>query len=177
MCSATRRAAASASLAAISFTRLLKGSVVTGGLEYDLVLSNGVVEYHGINILKASDGAYVYLRTCGVAPSATAEARVIPMFDAATSGSASFLNSGKFVATRVLSGTGGTGTLQLDVYDVSKVTAGGASVTITKPSGVPGPSKRTTWRSAGSSPRREVSFCACAASSAKHSTAPESDRM
>jgi len=100
------------------------------------VLSNGVVEYHGINILKASDGAYVYLRTCGVSPSATAEARVIPMFDAANSGSASFLNSGKFVATRVLSGTGGTGTLQLDVYDVSKVTAGDARVTITKPSGV-----------------------------------------
>jgi hypothetical protein len=115
----------------------LKGSVVTGGLEYDLVLSNGVVEYHGINILKASDGAYVYLRTCGVSPSATAEARVIPMFDAATSGSASFLNDGKFVATRVQSGTGGTGTLQLDVYDVSKVTAGDTKVTITKPSGVP----------------------------------------
>jgi hypothetical protein len=114
----------------------LKGSVVTGGLEYDLVLSNGVVEYHGINILKASDGAYVYLRTCGVSPSATAEARVIPMFDAVTSGSASFLNDGKFVATRVLSGTGGTGTLQLDVYDVSKVTAGDPKVTITKPSGV-----------------------------------------
>jgi hypothetical protein len=114
----------------------LKGSVVTGGLEYDLVLSNGVVEYHGINILKASDGAYVYLRTCGVSPSATAEARVIPMFDAANSGSASFLNSGKFVATRVLSGTG-TGTMQLDVYDVSKVTAGDPKVTITKPPGVP----------------------------------------
>lgn len=114
----------------------LKGSVVTGGLEYDLVLSNGVVEYHGINILKASDGAYVFLRTCGVSPSASAEARVVPMFDAATSGSASFLNSGKFVATRVLSGTGGTGTMQLDVYDVSNVTAGDARVTITKPSGV-----------------------------------------
>jgi hypothetical protein len=114
----------------------LKGSVVTGGLEYDLVLSNGVVEYHGINILKASDGSYVYMRSCGVSPSASAEARVIPGFDAATSGSASFLNDGKYVATRVLNATGGTGTLQLDVYDVSKVTAGDARVTITKPTGV-----------------------------------------
>jgi hypothetical protein len=114
----------------------LKGSVVTGGLEYELTLSNGVIEYHDINILKASDGSYVYLRTCGVAPSASAEPRVIPLFDASTSGSASFLNDGKFVATRVLNATGGTGTLQLDVYDVSKVTAGDPRVTITKPSGV-----------------------------------------
>jgi hypothetical protein len=114
----------------------LKGSVVTGGLEYELTLSNGVIEYHDINILKASDGSYVYLRTCGVAPSASAEPRVVMLFDAVTSGSASFLNDGKFVATRVLNATGGTGTLQLDVYDVSKVTAGEPRVTITKPSGV-----------------------------------------
>jgi hypothetical protein len=115
----------------------LKGSVVTGGLEYELTLSNGVVEYQGINILKASDGAMIYVRSCGVAPDGSTTPRVIPGFEATTSGSYAFLNTGKFVATRVLNATGGSGTLQLDVYDVSKVTVGDPRIQITKPSGVP----------------------------------------
>jgi hypothetical protein len=113
----------------------LKGTVMTGGLEYELTLSNGVVEYQGINILKTSDGALIYVRSCGVAPDGTSAPRVIPDYEAATSGSYAWLNTGKFVATRVLDTAGGT--LKLDVYDVSKVTAGSARITITKPAGVP----------------------------------------
>lgn len=113
----------------------LKGTVVTGGLEYELTLSNGVVEYQGINILKTSDGALIYVRSCGVAPDGTSAPRVIPDYEATTGGSYAWLNTGKFVATRVLDAAGGT--LKLDVYDVSKVTAGSARITITKPAGVP----------------------------------------
>jgi hypothetical protein len=114
----------------------LKGSVMAGGLEYELTLSNGVVEFQGINILKTSDNALIYVRSCGVAPDGNATPRVVPDFEASTSGSYAFLNTGKFVATRVLSTTSGTGTLQLDVYDVSQVTVGDPRIQITKPSGV-----------------------------------------
>jgi hypothetical protein len=113
----------------------LKGSVMTGGLEYELTLSNGVVEFQGINILKTSDNALIFVRSCGVAPDGSSTPRVIPDFEATTSGSYAWLNTGKFVATRALDAGGGT--LQLDVYDVSAVAAGEPRVQITKPSGVP----------------------------------------
>lgn len=113
----------------------LKGTVNAGGLEYELTLSNGVVEFQGINILKTSDNAFIYVRSCGVSPDGTTTARVVPDFEAATAGSYAWLNSGKFVATRTLDTAGGT--LKLDVYDVSKVTAGSSRVQITKPAGLP----------------------------------------
>ncbi|MBN2195848.1 MAG: DUF3237 family protein [Polyangiaceae bacterium] len=111
----------------------LNGSVESRGLEYELTLSNGVVEYQGINILKASDGSRIFVRSCGVAPDEGSTPRVIPDFEATTGGSYAFLNTGKFVATRVAT----AGKLQLDVYDVSNVTAGEPRVQITKPAGVP----------------------------------------
>jgi len=113
----------------------LKGTVNTGGLEYELTLSNGVVEFQGINILKTSDNSLIYVRSCGVSPDASSTPRVIPDFEAATSGTYAWLNTGKFVATRTLDAAGGT--LKLDVYDVSKVTVGEPRIQITKPAGVP----------------------------------------
>jgi hypothetical protein len=111
----------------------LTGSVETRGLEYELTLANGVVEYQGINILKTGDGSRIFVRSCGVAPDEGSTPRVIPDFEATTSGSYAFLNTGKYVATRVAT----AGKIQLDVYDVSGVTAGEPRVQITKPDGVP----------------------------------------
>ena len=111
----------------------MNGSVRTGGLEYELTLSNGVLEYQGINILEASDGSRIFVRSCGVAPDEGSTPRVIPDFEATTTGSYAFLNTGKFVATREVT----AGNLRLDVYDVSNVTAGEPRVQITKPAGVP----------------------------------------
>ncbi len=113
----------------------IKGSVVTGGLEYELTLSNGVVEFQGINILKTSDNAMIYVRSCGVAPDGSSTPRVIPDYEATTSGSYAWLNTGKLAATRVLDTSAGT--LTLAVYDVSNVTVGTSRIQITKPSGVP----------------------------------------
>jgi hypothetical protein len=113
----------------------IKGSVVTGGLEYELTLSNGVLEFQGINILKTSDNALIYVRSCGVAPDGTSAPRVIPDFEATTTGSYAWLNTGKFVATRAADTAGGS--LKLDVYDVSKVTVAEPRLQITKPAGVP----------------------------------------
>jgi hypothetical protein len=110
----------------------LQGSVLTGGLEYELILDNGVVEYQGINVLNTSAGR-IFVRSCGVASNKDSAARIIPDFEATTSGSNAFLNTGKWVATRVVT----SGKMTLDVYDVSSVTAGAPLVTITKPAGVP----------------------------------------
>ena len=110
----------------------LQGSVVTGGLEYELTLDNGVIEYQGINVLNTSAGR-IFVRSCGVAGSNNSAARIIPDFEATTSGGNAFLNTGKWVATREVT----SGKMKLDVYDVSSVTAGAPLVTITKPAGVP----------------------------------------
>ncbi len=110
----------------------LQGTVVTGGLEYELILDNGVVEYQGINVLETSAGR-IFVRSCGVARDEGSEARVIPDFEATKSGSNAFLNTGKWVATREVTG----GKMKLDVYDVSSVTKGEPRVELSKPDGVP----------------------------------------
>jgi len=111
----------------------LQGSVLTGGLEYELELSNGVMEYQGINILDTGDGSRIFVRSCGVAPDAGSTPRIIPDFEATTSGSYAFLNTGTWVATREVK----DGKMTLDVYDVSNVAAGEPRVEIAKPDGVP----------------------------------------
>ena len=110
----------------------LEGTVLTGGLEYELTLDNGVVEYQGINVLNTSAGR-IFVRSCGVARDKNSAARIIPDFEATMSGGNAFLNTGKWVATREVT----AGKMKLDVYDVSSVTAGAPLVTITKPAGVP----------------------------------------
>lgn len=110
----------------------LQGSVLSGGLEYELTLSNGVMEYQGINILDTSDGR-VFVRSCGVATDGDSGARIIPDFEATTSSGNAFLNTGTWVATREVA----DGKMTLAVYDVSDVTPGEPRVQITKPDGVP----------------------------------------
>ncbi len=111
----------------------LQGSVMTGGLEYELELSNGVMEYQGINILETGDGSRIFVRSCGVAPDDGSAPRIIPDFEATTSGSYAFLNTGTWVATREVK----DGKMTLDVYDVSNVTLGEPRIEIEKPAGVP----------------------------------------
>jgi hypothetical protein len=110
----------------------LQGTVLTGGLEYELTLDNGVMEYQSINVLDTSAGR-IFVRSCGVGTSKAAEARIIPDFEATTSGANAFLNTGKWVATREVA----NGKMTLAVYDVAGVTAGEPLVEISKPEGVP----------------------------------------
>jgi hypothetical protein len=110
----------------------LTGTVLTGGLEYELALDNGVMEYQGINVLDTSAGR-IFVRSCGVASNKDSGARIIPDFEATTSGANAFLNTGKWVATREVT----AGKMKLDVYDVSSVTAGAPLVELKKPDGVP----------------------------------------
>jgi hypothetical protein len=96
------------------------------------MLDNGVMEYQGINVLDTSAGR-IFVRSCGVASTKDSDARIIPDFEATTSGANAFLNTGKWVATREVA----DGKMTLAVYDVSSVTAGAPLVELKKPAGVP----------------------------------------
>jgi len=113
----------------------LKGTVVTGGLDYELTLSTGAIELEEVLIWKTSDNVSIFTRVCGVAAAGDTVVRVVPDIEAPTSGSYAWLNTTKLVGTRVVDAAGGK--ITLNVYDVSKVTVGDPKVQLKDPSGVP----------------------------------------
>ena len=115
----------------------VNGSVMTGALDFQLALSNGVIEIEQILVLRTSDSRYVYVRAAGTGADAK-DVRVVVDFEAPIGSGLDWLNSGTYVARRVLDAQART--LTLRVYDVSaaKPSAdGGRVVRITKPAGVP----------------------------------------
>lgn len=112
------------------------GSVMTGGLDFELTLANGVVEIEQILVLRTSDGKYVYVRGAGTGADVK-DVRLVMDFEAPNASDVAWLNSGTYVARRVLNVPAKTMTLR--VYDVSgvKPADGGRVVRITKPAGVP----------------------------------------
>jgi len=122
----------------------LQGTVLTGGLDYELTLSNGAMELEEINILKTSDNTTIFMRTCGVAAPGDATVRIVPDIEAPTSSTANaWLNTTKLVGTRTVS----AGKIQLDVYDVSKAAASTNKVQLKDPAGVP----NVSWDCVGGS--------------------------
>ena len=120
----------------LSGTRL-SGTVATGGLDFELRLSNGVVEIEQVLVLRAGDGSYILARTAGTGADAS-DVRVVMDFEAPSAGSLAWLNAGTYVARRVINMADRS--LTLRVFDVSglAVRADAAnSVRITKPAGVP----------------------------------------
>ncbi|HTQ03076.1 MAG TPA: DUF3237 domain-containing protein [Polyangiaceae bacterium] len=113
----------------------LQATFLTGGFDFELTRSNGVLELEQIDVLKASDGTLIYLRTCGVAPAGASDVRIVPDFEVATSNALAWLNTGTFVGTRTVDESAKT--MRLDVYDVSSVTAGDPKTTITDPGDQP----------------------------------------
>lgn len=112
----------------------LTASVMTGGLDYELTLSTGSVELEQIDILKAGSNV-ILMRNAGVAPAGTKNVRVVLDFEAPNSASSlTFLNTGKFVATRVVDSTAKT--IKMEVYEISKVTLPATRVQIKDPAGV-----------------------------------------
>jgi hypothetical protein len=115
----------------------LSGIVTPGALDFELKLSNGVIEIEQILVLKTSSGQYIYVRTAGTGEN-TNDVRVVMDFEAPNASEFAWLNSGKYVARRVVNVAAKTMTLR--VYDVSgvAVTANSSNVIrIAKPSGVP----------------------------------------
>jgi len=121
----------------------IKGTVLTGGLDYELTLSTGAMELEEVLIYKTSDNTSIFVRNCGVAAPGDQAVRVVADIEAPTSGSYSWLNTTKLVGTRVVTGD----KITLDFYDVSKATASTTKVQLKDPSGVP----NTSWDCVGGS--------------------------
>ncbi len=113
----------------------LSATVMTGALDFELTLSNGIVEVEDLFVFKTDDGKYILSRSAGVGADSK-DVRVVMDFEAPTGSSAEWLNTGKYVARRVLDKSAKTFSLQ--VYDVSNIAVNtdAANVTrISKPAG------------------------------------------
>lgn len=113
----------------------IQGTFLTGGLELELELENGATELEGINVLQTDDGTLIYLRSCGFSAPDDPLGRVVADFEAATASSYSWLNEGKYAATRVMNEADGS--LELAVYDISDVEPGEPRIVLVDPEGVP----------------------------------------
>jgi hypothetical protein len=111
----------------------IDGTVLTGGLDYELILSNGSTELEQINILRASN-IPILMRNAGVAPAGSGPVRVVLDFEAPNSSSFTWLNTGKFAANRIVDSAAKT--ISLDVYDISKITLPETHIQIKDPTDV-----------------------------------------
>jgi uncharacterized protein DUF3237 len=115
----------------------LTGSVMPGALDLQLTLSNGTIEIEQYFVLKTSDEKYVYVHAAGTGVDAK-DVRVVMDFEAPNAGSFAWLNSGKYVARRILNSTAKTMTMRIyDVSGVNVATDSANMLRISKPSGVP----------------------------------------
>ena len=115
----------------------LAGKLMTGALDYELTLSNGAVEVEDLLVFQTDDGKYIYSRSAGVGADAK-DTRIAMDFEAPNGSASEWLNTGKYVARRILDEPAKT--LTLRVYDVSNVaikTDAANVIRIAKPSGVP----------------------------------------
>jgi len=119
----------------------LKGTVLAGGLDYELTLSNGAMELEEVLVYKTSDNTSIFVRNCGVAAAGDQAIRIVPDIEAPTSGSYAWLNTTKLFGTRVASAD----KITLNIYDVSKAVATTAKTQLKDPQGVP----NTAWDCVG----------------------------
>jgi hypothetical protein len=117
----------------------LNADLLSGGLDYELTLSNGSIEVEQINIFKTKDNTSVLMRNAGVAPVGEKNVRVVLDFEAPNSSSSKWLHTSKYVATRIIDSSAKT--ITLDVFDVSNATLPSQKIQIKDPSGVP----NQTW--------------------------------
>jgi hypothetical protein len=115
----------------------LSGTVMTGALDFELTLENGVVEVELVMVVKTADGKYVFARSAGTGPDAN-DVRVVMDFEAPNASEAAWLNTGTFVARREINAAAQM--LTIRVYDVSTAkpsTTPADAIRIRKPAGVP----------------------------------------
>jgi hypothetical protein len=113
----------------------IDATVMSGGLDFQLTLANGVIEIEQILVWRTSDNRYIYMRQAGVGANAR-DVRVVMDMEAPNGSASERVNNGKYVARRVLNPTART--LKMSVYDVGGVTIeADKSVKIVKPAAVP----------------------------------------
>lgn len=91
----------------------LNGSILSGALDFDLTLPSGAVEHEARYAIRTSSGTLIYLRNCGVADGN--DVRFVADFEAPSSSSFQWLNSGTYVGRRQVTASG----IKLSVYAVS----------------------------------------------------------
>lgn len=112
------------------------GTVLDGGIDYDLTLANGVTEIEQLLLVQSRDGAWSYLRTCGVAGPGGA-VRLVPKFDVAVGGTLASLDTTQWVGTRNYDAAAGVLTLAFYEVPPGAAVADGSALRIQKPAGVP----------------------------------------
>jgi len=134
----------------------LAGKVMTGSLDYELTLSNGAVEVEDLLVFQTDDGKYIFSRSAGVGANAK-DIRIAMDFEAPNGSASEWLNTGKYVARRILDEPAKT--LTLRVYDVSNVavkTDGANAIRIAKPDGVPPQPWNYRQKDASEKPGKEL---------------------
>jgi hypothetical protein len=115
----------------------ITGTVLPGGLDFDLALANGVREVEQVLVLQTSDNGYVIMRNAGTGTS-DKDVRVVYDFEAPTAGQYAWLNTGKYVGRRTIDAAGKT--MKIAIYEVSGVAVATDTASIAriqKPAGVP----------------------------------------
>jgi hypothetical protein len=115
----------------------IQGSVMSGGLDFELTLSNGAMEIEQLLMIKVNDGSYIYLRSAGTAINQN-DVRMVWDFEAPNSSPYNWLNSGKYVGRRIIDPIAGT--MKISVYDVSDINFtpdSTNSIIVTEPDDVP----------------------------------------
>lgn len=114
----------------------IHGSVMPGGLDFQLSFSNGGREIEQILVLRTEDGKYVYMRSPGTAADPS-DVRMVPVFEAPNGSGYGWLNDGKYAGRRVVDPAAGT--MKIRVFDVSGIAVAPAAanpVRVTKPADV-----------------------------------------
>jgi hypothetical protein len=112
----------------------IQAEVLPGGLDYQLLLSNGVIEVEQILVLRTSDERYVIMRNAGTGPGAD-DLRVVFDFEASTTGEYAWLNTGKYVGRRTIDKA--SKIMRMAIYDVTAVAVDATqAIRIQKPAGV-----------------------------------------
>ena len=114
----------------------LSGTVLDGGIDFDLTLKNGVSEIEQLMLIQSRDGSWAYLRACGVAGPEDS-VRLVPQIDVDERGSLSALGRTQWLGTRRFDAQAST--LTLTFFEVSAGAAGADPLParIEKPTGVP----------------------------------------
>ena len=115
----------------------IEAAVLPGGLDFQLMLPNGVVEVEQILVLRTGDGKYAIMRNAGTGASGD-DVRIVYDFESPGAGAFEWLNTGRYVGRRVIDSAAKT--MKLSIYVVSSVAAvknGDQAVRIVKPADVP----------------------------------------
>lgn len=115
----------------------IKGTVMSGGFDFQLDISNGVTEVEQILVIKTDDGRYMYIRSAGTGLNQN-DLRMVPDIEVPKNGKYGWINNGKYVGRRIVDTAAKT--MKIKVYDISGIdlkSYSNNSVTVTKPENIP----------------------------------------